>query len=128
MDKQAAGFLLSNRIGCHGRCRIRSELNTLEGLGCSKTVFDGSLSAGTKPYDQDTTAPPVGKGLDIAFPIDSSWCLVEHDESVKIIGKVTSWLDSSSWTSKGQYHSRKPSGKLVKELERYILVGREHNK
>ncbi len=63
----------------------------------------------------------LGKGLHMAFPLGRNWCLVEHDELVDIIDRVTEWLKTPSWTSNGQYHSAKPSRTLVVALVPYTL-------
>jgi hypothetical protein len=65
----------------------------------------------------------VGKGLHVAFPLAGRWCIVGHDELVSVVREVTNWLDTPSWTSKGQYHSGKPSRKLVDALAPYTLSG-----
>jgi len=64
----------------------------------------------------------VDKRLHVAFPLSGEWCVVEHDELVRIVGQVTNWLNTPSWTSKGQYHSGKPSQKLIDALEPYTLT------
>ena len=56
------------------------------------------------------------KNSNIAFPIDQEWCLIEHDELVRLIGKHTDWLDSKSWQEDGKYHSAKPNQQLLKAL------------
>lgn len=66
----------------------------------------------------------IGKDLYVAFPVASHRCLIEHDELLRIISQVTSWLETSSWTLKGQYHSGKPSRTLVAALEPYTLTDR----
>ncbi len=63
----------------------------------------------------------LGKGLHIVFPLAGYWCLVEHDELVAIIDRVTDWLKTPSWMSHGQYHSAKPSRRLVEALDSYVL-------
>jgi|GEM_PF-573716 len=63
------------------------------------------------------------KGLHIAFPLDGGWCLIDHDELVNIIGKATGWLETPSWNMNEQYHSAKPSQKLIAALQDFI-VGR----
>lgn len=67
----------------------------------------------------------LGKGLHIAFPLDDGWCLVEHDELINIIGRFTNWLNTSSWTEEGQYHTSKPSKALIEALKPHTL-GRFH--
>jgi hypothetical protein len=64
----------------------------------------------------------VGKRLHVAFPPGREWCVVGHDELVSIVRQVTNWLSTPSWTSKGQYHSGKPSRKLVDALKPYTLA------
>jgi hypothetical protein len=63
----------------------------------------------------------ICKGLHVTFPLGRYWCLVKHDDLVSIVGKVTNWLNTPSWTLKGQYHSGRPSRKLVDALEPYTL-------
>jgi len=62
-----------------------------------------------------------GKGLHLAFPLAGGWCFVEHDLLIEIVGQVTNWLNTDSWTEKGQYHSGKPSQKLIEALKPYVL-------
>lgn len=64
----------------------------------------------------------IGKDLYVAFPLGQNWCLIEHDELLRIVGQVTNWLETLSWTSKGQYHSGKPSRPLIAALDAYTLI------
>jgi hypothetical protein len=61
------------------------------------------------------------KGLHIAFPLVGHWCVVGHDQLINIVGETTSWLNTPSWELKDQYHSAKPSKKLVAMLKPYML-------
>lgn len=62
-----------------------------------------------------------GKNLFMAFPISGSWCLIEHDVLVKLVGKNTNWLNTDSWLEAGQYSSNAPSQSLIKALAGNIL-------
>ena len=61
------------------------------------------------------------KNLYIAFPISGNWCLIEHDELVKLIGNNTNWLNTDSWRVNGAYTSASPSKLLVKALQGNML-------
>jgi hypothetical protein len=61
------------------------------------------------------------KSLYIAFPINNSWYLIDHDILTKLIKKHTNWLDSDSWRQKGYYHSASPSKALIESLKKYKL-------
>ena len=63
----------------------------------------------------------IGKGLRMAFPLVDSWCLVDHDTLVTIVGKTTRWLVSPSWVADDHYHSAKPSKALIDALAPYTL-------
>lgn len=63
----------------------------------------------------------LGKGIYMAFPIDSEWHLIKHDELVKIIRECTKWLDSDAW-NQGGYDSGKPSRELKRRLNKYKLL------
>ena len=63
----------------------------------------------------------TGKNLYMAFPLSNSWCVVGHDELVKLVGENTNWLNTSSWLDKGQYHSANPNQHLTKILQGYVL-------
>ncbi len=62
-----------------------------------------------------------GKGLHIAFPLQDGWCVIDHDELVRIVGAHTNWLNTESWISHGLYHSGTPSRNLVDLLSPYTL-------
>ena len=83
-----------------------------DGADTLKVQLKGRLTIGKK-Y--------MGKGLHIAFPINGSWCVVDHDTLITIVGKTTKWLETPSWTTDGQYHSAKPSQALIKALAPYTL-------
>lgn len=55
------------------------------------------------------------------FPVGGNCYLVEHDELLRIVSEVTTWLGTSSWREKGQYHSRSPSRTLLKRLAPYCV-------
>lgn len=63
----------------------------------------------------------MGKNLCIAFPLLQSWCLVEHDRLVSLVGSTTPWLRTESWLGKGCYHSASPSQDLVNALKSNVL-------
>ena len=66
----------------------------------------------------------LGRGLHIAFPIGETWCVIEHDELVRIVGETTNWLNSEiSWIGKGEFHSLSPSKALCARLSDYVLNG-----
>ena len=63
----------------------------------------------------------LGKDLYIAFPANHSWCLIEHDVLVKLVGELTNWLNTPSWTKEGAYTSMSPSAALLARLREYTL-------
>ena len=63
----------------------------------------------------------IGKDLFLAFPVDGSWCLVEHDLLVSIIGRHSTWLTSESWKAGGAYSSAKPGAAIRDALQGYII-------
>ncbi len=65
----------------------------------------------------------IGKGLHIAFPVGKTWCVVEHDELVRMVGETTNWLNTPSWKDKGIYHSHSPGKALLSRLGGHILNG-----
>ncbi|MER0216177.1 MAG: hypothetical protein DU481_08285 [Nitrosomonas sp.] len=56
------------------------------------------------------------KSLFMAFPINDSWHLIEHDELVAIVEMHTAWLNSESWQKHGAYSANKPNKKLIAAL------------
>ena len=62
-----------------------------------------------------------GKGLFVAFPLNSHWYLLDHDILVEKVGQHTNWLDTDSWVKKGCYHSASPSASLMQSLSEYKL-------
>jgi hypothetical protein len=36
----------------------------------------------------------IGKNLFVALPMQTAWCLIEHDKLVDLVKKYTTWLDS----------------------------------
>ena len=62
-----------------------------------------------------------GKNLYMAFPLSGAWCLINHEELVKLIGKSTNWLKTDSWLVNGSYSSNKPNQKLLESLQDNIL-------
>ena len=63
----------------------------------------------------------AGKSLYIAFPMNKSWYLIEHDKLVDLVRKHTGWLDSKSWQQNGHYNSTKPNRKFVEALAGFQL-------
>jgi hypothetical protein len=62
-----------------------------------------------------------GKELFVAFPLNGSWYLIEHETLIEKIGLHTNWLNTESWISKGCYHSAAPSDLLIQNLSEYKL-------
>ncbi len=63
----------------------------------------------------------MGKNLCVAFPLQQSWCLVEHDHLVELIKHHTPWLQTESWLVKGCYHTATPSKALAEALKENVL-------
>ena len=63
----------------------------------------------------------MGKELYITFPINSQWCLIEHDVLVKLVSENTNWLNTESWLSGNSYSSGSVSKSLQAALENYVL-------
>ncbi len=63
----------------------------------------------------------MGKNLFVAFPLQDSWYLIDHDELVSLMGEHTDRLESRSWQKDGLLHSAKPSQKLINSIEKYML-------
>ena len=61
-----------------------------------------------------------GKDLWMCFPYRGSWYLIPHDRLVEIVGKRTTWLDTSSWKS-GGYNSAHPSRRLINAIADFRL-------
>lgn len=61
------------------------------------------------------------KGLQVAFPINRDWYLVDHDLLVARAAQLTSWLESQSWIENGNYHTASPSEKMLEVLAKYKL-------
>ena len=59
----------------------------------------------------------IGKSLFMAFPINDSWHLIEHDELVSIVKMHTAWLNSESWQKHGAYSADKRNKKLIAVLQ-----------
>ena len=53
----------------------------------------------------------------MAFPVGDRWCLIAHDERVSVVP----WLQSDSWTEKGNYSAPSVSNELFVALEPYPL-------
>ena len=62
-----------------------------------------------------------GKDLWIAFPHQGVWFLIEHDRLVRLIGRLTPFLDSPSWEA-GAYSTAKPSKVLLEYLRPYCIT------
>lgn len=63
----------------------------------------------------------LGKGLHVAFPLNGSWCMLEHDRLVELVREKTNWLNTDSWELRGIYNSASPSKKLMDLLKEYRL-------
>lgn len=53
----------------------------------------------------------------MAFPVDDRWCLIAHDERVSVVP----WLQSDSWTEKGNYSAPSVGNELFLALEPCLL-------
>ena len=62
-----------------------------------------------------------GKDLYLAFPADGRWYLLPHDELVSIAEETTSWLRSSSWIDRGEYHAASPPRRMLNRLSGFAL-------
>ena len=62
-----------------------------------------------------------GKELFMAFPLNGTWYMVEHDMLIEKVGLHTNWLNTDSWITKGIYHSATPSDRLMQSLSEYKL-------
>lgn len=51
----------------------------------------------------------LGKGISIKFPVAGEWCVVPHDELVRIVGEVTPALKNRSWNEDGRCHWPDPA-------------------
>ena len=49
------------------------------------------------------------------------WCLIEHDELVRILGETTPFLDSPSWRQNRAYSPPHPAKRLPAALEAYRI-------
>ena len=63
-----------------------------------------------------------GKDLYLAFPAAGQWYLVPHDELIVIAAETTRWLQSSSWTSDGEYSVARPSRQMLERLSEHALA------
>lgn len=61
------------------------------------------------------------KNLYMAFPVQKSWCVIEHDELMALVETYTNWLDSISWVEHGEYHVSKPNKELLIKLRPYVI-------
>ena len=68
-----------------------------------------------------TISRKYGSSIYMAFPVRGDWYLVRHDALVRLVGKHTEWLESSSWIEGRLYSSGKPKRELVDALSRYRL-------
>ena len=60
----------------------------------------------------------IGKDLYMAFPVDDRWCLILHDQLLRLTGD---WRESPSWIDNGKYSAPSVSKRLKTALERYLL-------
>lgn len=63
----------------------------------------------------------LGKGIHMAFPIDGTWHLVDHDQLVEIIIDNSNVGNTSSWRDKGLHFAQKPSFAMRELLEPFAL-------
>lgn len=67
----------------------------------------------------------LGKGLWVMFPVKGDWYLIEHDRLVRLVGKTTPYLESSSWKQKGGGYSLPNVSKELLEGLAEWSVGKE---
>lgn len=63
----------------------------------------------------------VGKDIYVCFPLANSFCLIQHEELIELVGKNTNWLNSSSWVNDGAYSSANPNKELKETLNSFLL-------
>ena len=63
----------------------------------------------------------LNKDLYMAFPCNGAWYLLAHDDLVKFVNSHTQWLNTPSWTVKGNYHSASPSQVLLSAISAFKL-------
>ena len=63
----------------------------------------------------------MGKDIYVCFPLDDSFCLIQHEELIELVGKNTNWLNSSSWVNDGGYSSANPNKELKEKLNSFLL-------
>ena len=63
-----------------------------------------------------------GKDIWMAFPHDSVWYVIKHDDLEVKVGKHTHWLDSKSWKEEGIFHSASINPDLLASLAENKLV------
>ena len=61
------------------------------------------------------------KNIYMAFPIDGSWCLIEHDELLNLVSSKTVWLQSQAWARTRAYSSPSVNKGLKSALQNYVL-------
>lgn len=62
----------------------------------------------------------IGKDLYMAFPVKDRWCLIAHDNLIKLPA-ISAWLTSPSWIVGGSYSSPTASKSLTIALAPYLL-------
>jgi len=83
-----------------------------DGKETLRVQLKSRLTIGKKYHD---------KKLFMAFPVSGSWCLIEHDALVKLVGNNTNWLKTNTWLVKGAYSSASPNRQLLQALRGNIL-------
>lgn len=61
------------------------------------------------------------KNIYMAFPIDNSWCLIEHDELLDLVSKNTVWLQSQAWAKTKAYSSGSINKRLKLALQNHVI-------
>ncbi|MDQ2070656.1 hypothetical protein [Natronospira bacteriovora] len=59
----------------------------------------------------------LGKELYLAFPVDDTWYLIEHDKLVELVRENTNWLETESWCERGGYSAARPNRALFDALQ-----------
>ncbi len=57
------------------------------------------------------------QSLYMAFPLNNTWYLIEHDGLVALAKNHTNWLTSKSWRTGGMYSSTHPNPEFVAALQ-----------
>lgn len=109
--QKVAALLADYGFNC---VRLADDWQGADFLACHK---DGRQTLKVQIKDRLTIDKKyMGKNLYMACPVNGSWCLVSHDELVRIVGETTLALSTRSWQEKGLYHWPSPSQRLVDRL------------